>query len=84
MKYTTVSLLDFNSIGVPNYISCLRSGISHSTQCFKGKNWALYYVCLFLITFLASPPATCASYLGLAGDLVIVLVCAFFVKLHWF
>lgn len=43
---------------------------------------ALYYVCLFLISFFISPPVTRSSYLGLVGDLVIVLVCAFPGKLH--
>ena len=64
------------------YVSCLGSGISHFTRCSKGTIKCSILCLLIFNTFFRSPPATRASYVGLVGDLVIVLFCAFSGKLH--
>lgn len=80
----TTLLLAFSVINIPVYVYfSLKSGISLFKGCFKSTVWALYYVRAFWVTSLASPAIISAFNSGLASDLII-LVCAFVMKLHWF
>lgn len=68
----TFSMIDASDSVFPSW------GLEWSifTGCFKNILWALYYVCAFWITVLASPAGTGASYLGLSSNLTTVLLCA--------